>query len=87
MTSKEALTELFNEANRFPFEKPKYDTYDLLQFYEQIQRDLEALEILKKHMWFSFHKELGFQVFCNDTIDLGNEEEFNLLKERLEDGK
>ena len=51
----------------------------------QIERDLEALEISKKHMWFSFHKELGFQVFCNDTIDLGNEEEFNLLKERLED--
>ena len=51
---------------------------------EIIEKDLGALEILKKYMWFSFHKELGFQVFCNDTIDLGNEDEFNLLKEQLE---
>ena len=29
MTSKQALTELFNEANRLPFEETKFATYEL----------------------------------------------------------
>lgn len=57
MTSKQALTELFNEANRFPFEKPKYDTYELLKMSEQIQNDLEILEQLK-----TIEKELGIDL-------------------------
>lgn len=48
MTSKQALTELFNEANRFSFEDYKYNTYDLWQMCKQIQNDLEVLECFKK---------------------------------------
>ena len=52
---------------------------------EIIEKDLEVLEILKKHMWFSFQP--GFQVVCNELIDLGNEEEYLKLKEELENEK
>lgn len=48
MTSKEALNELFVEANRCINAPYKYTTYDLLLFCRQIQNDLEALECFKK---------------------------------------
>ena len=46
MTSKQALTELFNEANRLSMEKSKYTTADLWQMCKQIQDDLELLDSL-----------------------------------------
>ena len=86
------LTEFFNDIERnrqenFNKKQAYKDLAYLVQYIQKLENDSKALEILKKYMWFSFHKELGFQVFCNDTIDLGNEEEFNLLKERLENEK
>lgn len=69
MTSKEALTIL----------KYSYHTRRDTELLSIIEKDLEVLEILKKHLWLSFSS--GFQVYCSDTIDLGNEKEFNLLKE------
>lgn len=74
MTSKEKIDALKKQLILHP---------SYLNIIEEIEKDLKVLEILKKYMWFSFHEELGFQIFCNDKIDLGNEEEFNLLKEYL----
>lgn len=56
MTSKEALNELFVEANRCSNAPYKYTTYDLLQFCKQIKEDLEMLEILKDN--FIAYKDL-----------------------------
>lgn len=49
MKSKRLLTELFNEANKLSYEEAKYTTHDLWKMCEQIQKDLEVLEILKKY--------------------------------------
>lgn len=88
MTSKEILTQLFNEANRFACEEPKYTTHDLWEMCKQIQKDLEVLEILKK---------LPFDIYLNGGgddwswfIDLKqsfilSEEEYNKIKEWLND--
>lgn len=48
MRSKEALNELFVEANRCSNAPYKYTTYDLLQFCKQIKEDLEVLECFKE---------------------------------------
>lgn len=52
-----------------------------------IEKELKALEIIKDYNWFSFNEKRGFVVFCNDIMDIANEEEFNLLKEVLCDEK
>lgn len=48
MTSRQSLNELFNEANRFSFEKYKYNTYELWQMKKQIDKDLEILGCFKE---------------------------------------
>ena len=50
MTSREILTQLFNEANRLACEEPKYTTHDLWEMCKQIEKDLEILETLKKYI-------------------------------------
>lgn len=50
MTSRQALTALFNEANRFSCEEPKYTTHDLWEMAKQIEKDLKFLEILKSNI-------------------------------------
>lgn len=50
MTSKEALNELFVEANRCSNAPYKYTTYDLLQFCKQIKEDLEVLKMIKQRL-------------------------------------
>lgn len=47
MTNKQALTALFNEANRLSIEEPKYTTHDLWQMCRQIERGLEKSGALK----------------------------------------
>ena len=50
MKSKEVLTNLFCEANRFSCEEPKFTTHNLWEMCNQIEKDLEVLEILKNRI-------------------------------------
>lgn len=47
MTSKEALENWYNT------ESPRTKAYEYEQHYRLIKKDLEILEILKKHIYFS----------------------------------
>lgn len=50
MTSKEALTALFTEANRLSCEEPKYTTHDLWEMASQIQNDLDNIEVIEEEL-------------------------------------
>ena len=86
MTSKEALNELFVEANRCSNAPYKYTTYDLLQFCKQIKEDLEVLETLKKHSSiieiYSNVDKLGERFVCE--ISFNDKQYIEKLKEWLE---
>lgn len=60
MTSKELLTELFNEANRFSCEEPKYTTHDLWEMCKQIEQELEVLETIKANKNIIFSKNPNY---------------------------
>lgn len=70
MNSEEALTELFNEANRFSREEPKFTTYDLWEMYNQIEKDSEVLEILK-HLINGLEETFNQEGISSDTTILG----------------
>ena len=76
MTSKEALESLNNSFGENGW------GFNIKERISVIEKDLEVLEILKKNMWFA--PLSGFKYCCQDLIDLGNEEEFNKIKEWLE---
>ena len=89
MTSKKLLTELFNEANRLSSEKPKYTTYNLYEMCEQIQKDLEVSEILKKYLFIvEPDNEEDFKEFNRvdylRLMDFMTREEYEVIKEWLE---
>ena len=51
---------------------------------DDIEKELQALEILKEELWFSFSK--GFRVYVQDEMKL-DEEKYDLLKEVFGDEK
>lgn len=93
MESKQALTELFNEANRLSCEEPKYTTHDLWEMCKQIQKDLDLLDLYKKFFKYSLTEIQGIKylVLPNnsdirrpDSLLKITDEEYELLKEGLE---
>ena len=77
MTSKEALSDLFNMANYCLEEK---EQKQIKEEYNLIKKDLEILEILKKHCDFS--SPLSMNYFIEFFI-YNSDEEFEKVKEWL----
>lgn len=83
MTSKQALTELFNEANRLSCEEPKYTTHELWEMCRQIEKDLEVLEILLANF---LKKSIGEGTQPNTTILLDSQS-YDKIRGLLENDK
>lgn len=94
--SRKALMELFNEANRYFFEEPKYNTYDLWQMCKQIDKDLNILDFFKKLfvdiMQLRVVDIQGYKYLAIPNADFRkpdallpiSDQEYNLLKEFLQ---
>ena len=87
------LTALFNEANRLPFEEPKYATHELWEMCKQIQDNLQVLEIFKNNLKIEINDnplyDGSYLVYLendeNHYICISiTEEEKNILKDWLE---
>jgi len=79
MTSKEALIELITELEMCAPLEPNMTRVDKLNAAKKVFKDLEVLEILKKHIELTPYKTIsGFR-------DAGmNTDEYNKVKEWLE---
>ena len=75
MTSKEALNDLLNMADYCLEEK---EQKQIKEEYNLIKKDLEMLEILKKHYDFSSPLEYFIEFFIYNS-----DEDFEKVKERL----
>lgn len=89
MTSKEALNKLFNEANKLSREEPKYTTHDLWEMVNQIEKDLEVLEILKRNLYVEkgTGKFKGIEIIQCSLGNQHSEDNFKKVKEWLENDK
>ena len=77
MTSKEALSDLLNMANYCLEEK---EQKQIKEEYNLINKDLEMLEILKKHCDFSFPLSMNYFI---EFFIYNSDEDFEKVKERL----
>ena len=79
MTSKEALSDLLNMANYCLEEK---EQKQIKEEYNLINKDLEMLEILKKHYDFTSPLEYFIEFFIYNS-----DEDFEKVKEWLKNDK